>query len=215
MKLIIRKKYFISGHLDYDICNNLNNIYKCSVVRDPISRVISQYKFVVFRLNTTPEKYPFKMFINEEIRNNRDNLITRHFSGLLNEKKEIVDEVCLEAINNTKSFDLIYTFENWNNFLSEILSVFGFPSILYSRFQQHKYNFYYLPKKEDINLINKYYYYDFVIYDKINEFKNNFKIDKKDEYNTDICIVSPYFKTDDRLYKEQDIKNFFENNDKK
>ena len=203
------KRHFISGHLDYDFCNNLNNIYKCSVVREPISRVISHYKFMVFRLNTTPDKYPFKIFINEEVRKNRDNLITRHFSGFLNEKKEITDEDCLEAINNTKSFDSIYTLENWDKFLSEILSLFGFPSILYSRFQEHKYNFFYSPKKEDINLINQYYYYDFIIYGKIKEFKNNFKFNKDDKYNKNICIVSPYFKTDDRLYKEQDIKKLF------
>ena len=36
----LSKNYFISGHLDYDFCNNLNNIYKCSIVRDPVSRVI-------------------------------------------------------------------------------------------------------------------------------------------------------------------------------
>lgn len=203
------KKHFISGHLDYDFCNNLNNIYKCSVVREPISRVISHYKFMVFRLNTTPEKYPFKIFINEEVTKNRDNLITRHFSGFLNEKKEIADEDCLEAISNTKSFDSIYTLQNWDKFLSEILSLFGFPSILYSRFQEHKYNFFYSPKKEDINLINQYYYYDFIIYGKIKEFKNNFKFNKDDKYNKNICIVSPYFKTDDRLYKEQDIKKLF------
>ena len=203
------KKHFISGHLDYDFCNNLNNIYKCSVVREPISRVISHYKFMVFRLNTTPEKYPFKMFINDEVRKNRDNLITRHFSGFLNEKKEITDEDCLEAISNTKSFDSIYTLENWDKFLSEILSLFGFPSILYSRFQEHKYKFFYSPKKEDINLINQYYYYDFIIYGKIKEFKNNFKFNKDDKYNKNICIVSPYYKTDDRLYKEQDIKKLF------
>ncbi len=203
------KKHFISGHLDYDFCNNLNNIYKCSVVREPISRVISHYKFMVFRLNTTPEKYPFKIFINEEVRKNRDNLITRHFSGFLNEKKEITDEDCLEAISNTKSFDSIYTLENWDKFLSEILSLFGFPSILYSRFQEHKYKFFYSPKKEDINLINQYYYYDFIIYGKIKEFKNNFKFNKDDKYNKNICIISPYYKTDDRLYKEQDIKKLF------
>ena len=205
------KKYFISGHLDYDFCNNLNNIYKCTVVRDPISRVISNYKFVVSRLKTTPEKYSFKVFINEEIRKNRDNLITRHLSGLLNEKKEVTDHVCLEAIKNAKSFDLVYTLENWDKFLSEILSVFGFPSILYSRFQEHKYNFFYSPKKEDINLIHQYYYYDFIIYGKITEFKNNFKINRDDEYNKNVCIVSPYYKTDDKLYKTHDIKKLFEN----
>ena len=86
------KNHFISGHLDYDFCNNLDNIYKCSIVRDPISRVISHYKFMVFKLKTTPKKYSFEMFINDEVRTNSDNLITRHFAGLLNEK-EIVDSV--------------------------------------------------------------------------------------------------------------------------
>ena len=205
------KNHFISGHLDYDFCSNLNNIYKCSIIRDPISRVISHYKFMVYKLKTTPEKYSFETFINDEVRTNRDNLITRHFAGLLNEKKEIVDSVCLAAIKNTKSFDSIYTLKNWDIFLSEILSLFGLPSILYSRFQQHKYNFSYSPKEEDINLINKYYYYDFILYSKITEFKNDFKINKDDEYNRNICIVSPYYKTEDKLYKEQDIKKLFEN----
>ena len=134
------KNYFISGHLDYDFCNNFNNIYKCSIVRDPIARVISHYKFMVFKLCSTPENYTFEMFINDEVKNNRDNLITRHFAGILNEKKIITDNDSQEAINNINSFDLIHTLENWNIFLSEILSKFGLPSILYSRFQQHKYS---------------------------------------------------------------------------
>ena len=205
------KNYFISGHMDYDFCNNFNNIYKCSIVRDPIGRVISHYKFMVFKLSSTPEKYTFEMFINDEVKNNRDNLITRHFAGLLNEKKIITDNDSQDAINNISSFDLIHTLENWNIFLSEILSKFGLPSILYSRFQQHEYNFSYSPRDEDISYIKKYYYYDFIIYSKILEFENEFKINKVDEYNKNICIVSPYYKTEDRLYKEQEIKQLFEN----
>ena len=98
---------------------------------------------MVFKLNLTPEKYTFKMFINEEVKKNRDNLITRHFAGLLNEKKEILVTDLQEATKNINSFDLIYTLEHWDKFLSEILSKFGLPSILYSRFQQHKYKFSY------------------------------------------------------------------------
>ena len=209
-KIDLSKNYFISGHLDYDFCNNLNNISKCSSVREPISRVISHYKFMVFKLNSTPEKYTFKMFIKNEVKNNRDNLITRHFAGLLNEKKEIVDKDSDEAKKNISSFDLIYTLENWDIFLSEMLSKFGLPSILYSRFQQHKYNFSYLPKDEDINLIKEYYHYDFNVYSKISGLKNKFKINKVDGYNKKICVVSPYFKTEDKLYSEQEIKKFFE-----
>ena len=203
------KKYFISGHLDHDFCNNFSNIYKCSVVREPISRVISHYKFMVFKLSTTPEKYTFEMFINEEVKNNRDNLITRHFAGLLNKKKLIDDKDSKESINNLNSFDLIHTLENWNKFLSEILSVFGLPSILYSRFQEHKYNFSYSPSDDDVRLIKKYFYYDFLLYSKILEFKNDFKINRDDEYNKQICVVSPYYKTEDKLYNEKDIKKLF------
>ena len=150
------------------------------------------------------------MFINDEVKNNRDNLITRHFAGILNEKKIITDNDSQEAINNINSFDLIHTLENWNIFLSEILSKFGLPSILYSRFQQHKYNFSYSPRDEDINFIKTYYSYDFLIYSKILEFENETKINKDDEYNKNICIVSPYFKTEDKLYQEQDVKQLFE-----
>lgn len=206
----LSKNYFISGHLDYNFCNNLNNVYKCSIVRDPIDRVISHYKFMVFKFNSTPDKYTFKMFINNEIKNNRDNLITRHFSGLLNEKKEIVDKDSNQAKTNIDFFDSIYTFNNWDKFLSEILSIFGLPSILYSRFQQHRYNFLYSPNEGDLKLIRKHYNYDFIIYSKISKFKNNFKINKDDVYNKKICVVSPYFKTEDKLYNEQEIKKLFE-----
>ena len=125
----ISKNYFISGHLDYDFCNNLDNIYKCSIVRDPVSRVVSHYKFMVFKLDSTPDKYTFKMFVNNEVKKNRDNLITRHFAGLLNEKKEIIEKDSDEATKNINTFDSIYTLENLYKFLSEILSSFGLPSI--------------------------------------------------------------------------------------
>ncbi len=205
----LSKNYFISGHLDYDFCNNLNNIYKCSIVRDPVSRVVSHYKFMVFKLDSTPDKYTFKMFVNNEVKKNRDNLITRHFAGLLNEKKEIIEKDSDEATKNINTFDSIYTLENWDKFLSEILSTFGLPSIFYSRFQQHKYNFSYSPKEEDINLIKEYYNYDFKIYSKISEVKNKYNINKDDEYNKKICVVSPYFKTEDKFYNEKDIKKLF------
>lgn len=203
------KKYFISGHLDYDFCENLNNIFKCSIVRDPISRVNSHYKFMIYKLKTKPEKYNFKTFINDEISKNRDNLITRHFTGLLDENKKITDIDFEDAVKNINSFDIISTFENWDKFLSLLLSKFSLPSVLYSRFQEHKYNFLFQPKEEDINLIKEFYNYDFKLYSKINDLKNNFKINYNDEYDKKICVVSPYFKTEDRLYKEEELKNLF------
>ncbi len=203
------KKYFISGHLNYDYCDQLKNIFRCSIVRDPISRVISHYKFTVFKLNTTPEKYTFEKFINDEVAKNRDNLITRHFAGLLDDEKKISKIDNKNAIKNIGSFDIIYTFEKWDKFLSELLSRLGLPSILYSRFQEHKYAFSYLPKNEDINLIKKFYIHDFTVYSKISNLKKNFKLGENDDFNKNICLVSPYLKTENKLYNEKDLKNLF------
>ena len=61
-----------------------------------------------------------------------------------------------------------------------------------------------------LKLIRKHYNYDFIIYSKISKLKNNFKINKDDVYNKKICVVSPYFKTEDKLYNEQEIKKLFE-----
>lgn len=203
------KKYFISGHLNYDFCNDLQDTFKCSIVRDPTSRVTSHYKFMVFKKNTTPDNYTFKEFISDEVKTNRDNLITRHFAGLLDENMKIEEKQNQSAIKNINSFDVIYTFENWDIFLSEILSRFGFPSILYSRFQQHKYNFLYSPNEEDLKLIKKFYSHDFDIYSKILNINNNNEYIKSNHYNKNICVVSPYIETENKLYNEEQIKKLF------
>ena len=49
-------------------------------------RILSHYKFEVHMRNKTPKEYSFESFINDQINLNRDNLMTRHFAGLLNEK---------------------------------------------------------------------------------------------------------------------------------
>ena len=83
--------YFISGHLNSNFTKNIDNIYRCTVVREPIKRVISHYKFMVFKKNITPNKYSFEQFVEEEVKNRRDNLITRHFANLLDQNNVISD----------------------------------------------------------------------------------------------------------------------------
>ena len=51
---INKTPYFISGHLNSNFTKNIDNIYKCTVVREPIQRVVSHYKFMVFKKNITP-----------------------------------------------------------------------------------------------------------------------------------------------------------------
>lgn len=207
----LKKTCFISGHLDFNFTENIKDLYKCTIVRDPTSRVISHYKFMVHRLKKNPVNYSFETFIENEINNYRDNIITRHFTGLLDVKKKITNDVKLIAIQNTKYFDNIQILNNWDNFLSQILTTFGLPSVLYSRFQQHKYDFSYKLTEKHLDLIQKYYQYDYEVYSKILNLNNVISINKNHIYNKNMCIVSPFLKTDDRLYNEFEVRKLFNN----
>ena len=121
---------FISGHLDYNFSENINNVFKCTIVRKPLERILSHYKFTLFKLKKTPLSYNIETFIKEETKKSRDNLVTRHFSGLLNIEKKIDESHKNKAVNNLNYFDKINTFENWDFFVSELLSDFGLPSVL-------------------------------------------------------------------------------------
>ncbi len=209
---INKTPYFISGHLNYNFTKNIDNIYKCTVVREPIQRVVSHYKFKVFKKNITPNEYSFEQFIQDEVRNRRDNLITRHFANSLAQNKVISDIEKKIALLNVDYFDNITTILNWDAFVSNILTFFNLPSIVYSRYQQYVYNFSYTPNEKDLNLIKTNYKYDFDIYSKILNKKYNLYKKNKDNYNKKICLVSPYIKSNNKLYTEKEIKNLFSSN---
>ena len=209
---INKTPYFISGHLNSNFTKNIDNIYKCTVVREPIQRVVSHYKFMVFKKNITPNEYSFEQFIQDEVKNRRDNLITRHFANSLAQNKVISDIEKKIALLNIDYFDNITTVLNWDAFVSNILTFFNLPSVVYSRYQQHVYNFSYTPNEKDINLIKKNFKYDFDIYSKILNKKYNFYKKNKDNYNKKICLVSPYIKSNNKLYTEKEIKNLFSSN---
>ena len=69
-----------------------------------------------------------------------------------------------------------------------------------------KYNFSYEFNKNDLDLIYKNYEYDFILYDEIYKKSLNKIINKKYNYNKKICIVSPYIKTKNKLFAEEEIK---------
>ena len=196
---------FISGHLNHDYCDQLENIYKCTIVRDPIQRVVSDYKFNIHSNKSSPKNMSFADYIRDQISKYRDNLITRQFARLYGINKNINYNDYDLAVQNLNNFDNLNIFNNWDSFLSDILSEFNLPSILYSKYQSHNYNFDYSPNKNDLELINKYFELDLELYKKINESK---KINKQNnsDYNKNICIVSPYLKTENRLFSIEEIK---------
>ena len=39
---------YISGHLDFNFTKNLKNVFKCTIIRHPLDRTLSHYKFTLF-----------------------------------------------------------------------------------------------------------------------------------------------------------------------
>jgi hypothetical protein len=177
--------------------------------------VISQYKFEISNLNKTPQDYSFEEYLKDQKNKNRDNLITRHFCGLLNESNFITSKEKNIALKNLSYFQNINTFDNWEIFTSDLLSNFGLPSVFYSKFQNKNYIFEFKPKQKDLDLIQKYYQYDFHIYDEIK--KHSLKVQplSKTEFNKNICIVSPFIKSENKLFTEDQIKKLISINKKK
>ncbi len=148
-------------------------------------------------------------YIKDETDNYRDNLVTRHFSGMLEIKKELIENDKQKALNNIKIFDQIDIFENWDYFVAELLSKHGLPSILYSRFQEHVYDFVFNPSESDIKLIRQHYNYDFEIYNAVLKFISKKEKNYEKNYYDKICLVSPYLKDQNRLYEPNELKKYF------
>ena len=202
---------FITGHLNYNFAKNLDNVFKFTILRDPKERVISQYKFKVFLEKKTPSEYTFKEYISKEFSQRRDNLITRHLTGLLGEKDNLSSQDKKIAIKNIKYFDSINIMDNWDFFVSDILTKFNLPSILYSRFQQHNYDFTFVPSSQDLDIINKYYEYDNEIYSYVKSLVGKMEINFNNKYNEKICIVSPLMNNHSQIYTKEEIKKLFSN----
>ena len=200
---------FISGHLDYNFTKNLENIFKCTIIRDPLDRVISHYKFFLFKINKNPIEYSLFNFIKDETENYRENLVTRHFSGMLKIEKKLKENDKQKALTNIKIFDQIDIFENWDYFVSKLLSKYGLPSILYSRFQEHSYDFVFNPNQSEIDLIREHYKYDFEIYNEVLKFLPKKEKNAEINYNEKICIVSSYIKSQNRLYEINELEKYF------
>ena len=135
---------FISGHLNYDFCDQFEHIYRYSG-EDPIDRVISDYKFNIHSNRLSPNDISLNDFIKDQVNNHRDNLMTTIFWFVW--KDEIIKFNHYEKAIKNLNYLTAYTFNNWDNFLSDILSNFSFPSILYSKYQSHNYNFNFTPNK--------------------------------------------------------------------
>ena len=98
------------------------------------------------------------------------------------------------------------------NATSDLLKTFGLPSVLYSKFQEHNYKFIFKPSKNHLDLVKKYFEHDIYIYDEIYKHAQNNSKKMNSNFNKKICIVSPHFKTEDKLFSEDQIRELFKKN---
>ena len=75
------------------------------------------------------------------------------------------------------------------------------------------YNFSFTPSKENLNLLKKYYELDYNLYEKISKKESNQPYKQINDNSENICIVSPYVKSENKLYSKEELSRFFKSKD--
>ena len=211
-------RFYVSGHLQENYLDSItSDIFKFSVIRDPYQRLVSHYKFHLFKHELIPENFSMKDYIYQEYKLNRDNLLIRTFSNNLQSKIVIDDAIINIANKNLMKIHLLTNIENWNTFVNILISIFDLPNVAYTRYQEHKYSFSYFPSNYDMDLIKEAVFFDNEIYKKIFSENNIFYKDKnnldlKRKEKNKYLIVSPllYNANNNYLYYEKEFKKIID-----
>ena len=95
------KFFFISGHTEENFLDTINkNIFKFSIIREPVQRLISHYKYELFKNNKTPKDLVIKKFIENQALQNKDNLMVRTFANVLDKDVVIDQNIAKNAENH-------------------------------------------------------------------------------------------------------------------
>ena len=125
----IHKNYqFISGHLPFNEYKKDSKTFTFSVLREPISRQISNF---LFDQEFSKEQISIDEYFIKKI--SPPNLMTRFFSSY--EKPDVNI-----AINNLKKIDVVVDLNGINNLLGYIISLFKLPNIILTMVNKTKSN---------------------------------------------------------------------------
>ena len=123
----IQKKYsFLSGHLPFKEFHNDGNFFTFTIIRDPIERFISDYKFL---LQKTKIDWPLETLIKKNII--QPNLMTSFFSS--NKSPDITI-----AIDNLKKIDIVCGIDKIGMLLGYIISLYELPNIILTKINETK-----------------------------------------------------------------------------
>lgn len=155
---------FLSGHLPFNFYSNINNRLTLTLMREPISRVISNYQFWIQKgfINKNED---LEKLLDRKIL--KSNLITEFFSE---ENKPNINV----ALNNIKKIDFVVDVVDINKLLNYLISYLELPNIILTKenITEKKINL----NDSQIELIKKYNGMDCDLYNKIKDF--TFKFDQ-------------------------------------
>jgi hypothetical protein len=171
-KNLINKK-FIYGHFSINSYNFFLNSFSITLIRNPIDRAISHYNYQIQRNVIDTKTNLASCFNNGFI---PDNIITRQFSGNINNKISI-DDYHIAFKNLKEKINLIFDFDNSASLIDYIISIYDLPNVIFQKQRITKKN--YLTKnKENLSIIKIYNEYDIKLYNKIKKEQLFFNIPK-------------------------------------
>jgi len=167
---------FLSGHLPFNFYSNINNRLTLTLMREPISRVISNYQFWIQKgfINKNED---LEKLLDRKIL--KSNLVTEFFSE---ENKPNINV----ALNNIKKIDLVVDVVDINKLLNYLISIFNLPNIILAKenVTQKKIKL----KNNQIELLKHYNSLDLELYNQCNEIFFKF-----DQYENNTERNNDYF----------------------
>jgi hypothetical protein len=130
----LQERAYMSGHLPYGVHQRLSRPYfYITVLRDPLARLLSQYRFGVQRggwYETTP--------IAQVIEKGQiaDNLQTRQLAGITDRTTPCTGETLKTAIAHLRSdYTVVGTSERFDDTLKLLITLLGWPDVAYGNRQ--------------------------------------------------------------------------------
>ena len=157
------------GHTPFNDYINSDNRFTFTILREPISRAISNYTFwiekgFVNKKTTIEELYSKKIL--------EPNLMTKFFSNYLDPSVEI-------AIDNLKKVDVVTNTKNISKLMSYLISHFNLPNMILTKINTSKGNT--LDKNSFIEIFTEYNKDDVILFKESSKLNFNFDSIIKDE----------------------------------
>ena len=157
------------GHTPFNDYINSDNRFTFTVLRDPISRAISNYNFwinkgFVCKKTSIEELYSKKIL--------EPNLMTKFFSNYLNPSVEM-------AIDNLKKVNLVTNTKNISKLMSYLISHFNLPNMILTKINTSKGNT--LDKNSFIEIFTEYNKDDVILFKESSKLNFDFDSIIKDE----------------------------------